>query len=119
MKFLSLVLMAFLLQLGTASTIYAQTSTDPSDVVMKMVHHPDVQLTKVNGKVVVLAAGFCAANDCKAIFQPYEDVITVYLKEEAFMRGIKEYVVIQKYSPNELAFEVKQEDSRKLVTLKK
>ena len=56
----------------------------------------DLKISTTNEKIIILKTKFCKDFDCELYFQDYKDQIQIYTREEAFMRGIKNFLEIEK-----------------------
>lgn len=56
----------------------------------------DSKFSKTNEKIIILKTKFCKDFDCENYFQDYKEQIHLYTREDAFMRGISDYVEIEK-----------------------
>ena len=52
------------------------------------------ELQKFNGKIVILTTEFCESFECVDYFSSLKKEIEFYSKEEAFMRGFQNYLII-------------------------
>ncbi|MFZ1749717.1 MAG: hypothetical protein WAU01_05980, partial [Saprospiraceae bacterium] len=65
-------------------------------LIAALIHSPDVQSSKTNGQLIILKTQHCTDFDCEVYFQDYSDQIQLYWREDAFMRGITNYIEIEK-----------------------
>ena len=87
-----LYLTSTLLSCNSTSTNPINTKEELLDKFMFTLHHQDVQ--KINSKIVILNTEFCETFECEAYFSSLENRIQFYSKNEAFMRGLKKFIVI-------------------------
>lgn len=64
-------------------------------LIKKLLSSDEAKSSLINGKIVVLQTKYCETANCEAYFQDYVDQIQVYSKEDLFMRGISNYLVIE------------------------
>jgi hypothetical protein len=56
----------------------------------------ELESSKTNGKIIILETEYCQDFDCETYFQDYQDQIQIFSMEDAFMRGITNYIEIEK-----------------------
>ena len=89
-----LILLNLLVACNTQSS--SQFSSKESLINKLIITYDDLKFSQTNEKIIILKSKFCRDFDCEIYFQDYKEQIQIYSREEAFMRGIKDYLEIEK-----------------------
>ncbi|MGB4838517.1 MAG: hypothetical protein WBP08_05940 [Saprospiraceae bacterium] len=65
-------------------------------LISKLIKTSELESSKTNGKIIILETEYCQDFDCETYFQDYQDQIQIFSMEDAFMRGITNYIEIEK-----------------------
>ena len=47
------------------------------DLINKLIHHPELERSKLDGRIIILGTKFCLDCDCKRYFQNYQNQIQI------------------------------------------
>ena len=64
-------------------------------LIENLINTLNLESAKNKIKIVILNTNYCSGHDCEAYFESYKKQIEILTREQAFMRGINNYIEIE------------------------
>jgi len=74
------------------------------DLIDALINSKEAQISKLNGKIIILETSYCKLNDCDNYFKNYKDKIAVFSKAEAFLTSHNNYLVVDNIDEDKEVF---------------
>lgn len=99
-KVLLLLLLISTIQLSCDTKNFEQPEIK-QDLIQQLINSPRTQPVRYNGKIVIVKKDYCRISNCEKYFNENRDQILIYSMEDAFMRGISNYLIIERINLEE------------------
>ena len=111
-KALLLLLFISTIQLGCDSKNFDQPEIR-QDLIQQLINSPKTQTARYDGKIVIVKKDYCKITNCEEYFNENRDQILIYSMEDAFMRGISNYVIIERIDLEEGTMTINRRTGKK------